>query len=515
MNGAYKMKKNIIKTFSLVVIITVVSKCLGLIREMVFANFYGTTFMADAFQVAIKIPTQLVDIVLSSAIVSTFIPIFNDLMQKEGKDKANTFAGNFINFIAVLSTLIAIVGIIFAPLFVKLIAGGLDNNTYALAVDLVRITFPMMIFTALAFSFVGLLQSYGEFNIPAAISGLSNLIVILFLIFFNDKLGVYGLSYCMVFAWLIQLLVQLPFAKKFGYKFNFFIDFKDENLKKVFVLALPILISTAVIPINMLIITRFASELDSGYISTLDYAYKIYLVIYGIFTYAVGNIIFPELSRNSSEEYEAEFKKLVTKGIQLIAFLLIPLTVGIVIYSKDIISILYERGEFTAESVINTGSALAFFALGIIGAGIVEIMNKSFYAKKDTKVPLFVGLFMIALNFVLCMLLSKTALSFKGLALSFALVSIVNGIVLLTILNHKYTKIINKNLLTYIGKILITTFCMSVLVYGLNYILQDYLAGTLIKNIIRLAIGGGVGVIFYFALAYVLKLNAFKEISND
>lgn len=315
----------------------------------------------------------------------------------------------------------------------------------------------------------------------------------------------------MVFAWLIQLLIQIPFAKKFGYKFNFFIDFKDPNLKRVFILALPIFISTAVIPINMFVITNFASKLGEGNIATLDYAYKIYLVIYGIFTYAIGNIIFPELSRNSGEGYEEQFNSLVTKGLRLISFLLIPMTVGMIIYSKDIISILYERGSFTAEATINTGSALAFFAIGIIGAGIVEIMNKSFYAKKNTKVPLFVGIVMIALNYVLCLALSNTALTFKGLALSFALVSIANGIVLLTILNFKYSKVITKDLLIYILKIGLATVCMGVLVYAIDFALQDYLVGTMIKNIIRLAIGGGVGVGFYFALAHLLKLNAFKE----
>ncbi|MBR6253292.1 MAG: murein biosynthesis integral membrane protein MurJ [Clostridia bacterium] len=416
-----------------------------------------------------------------------------------------------MNFIATISTLLTVICIVLAPFIIKLIAGGLEHNTYLLAIDLVRITFPMMIFTSLAFSFVGFLQSYGEFNIPAGISGLSNLIVIIFLLFFNEKLGVYGLSYCMVFAWLIQLLIQIPFAKKFGYKFNFFIDFKDPNLKRVFILALPIFISTAVIPINMFVITNFASKLGEGNIATLDYAYKIYLVIYGIFTYAIGNIIFPELSRNSGEGYEEQFNSLVTKGLRLISFLLIPMTVGMIIYSKDIISILYERGSFTAEATINTGSALAFFAIGIIGAGIVEIMNKSFYAKKNTKVPLFVGIVMIALNYVLCLALSNTALTFKGLALSFALVSIANGIVLLTILNFKYSKVITKDLLIYILKIGLATVCMGVLVYAIDFALQDYLVGTMIKNIIRLAIGGGVGVGFYFALAHLLKLNAFKE----
>ncbi len=435
--------------------------------------------------------------------------------KKTGKEKANRFAGNFINFVATISTFLTIVCSLIAPLIINLIAGGLEHDTYVLAIDLVRITLPMMIFTSLAFSFVGVLQSYGEFNIPAGISGLSNLIVILFLLFFDDKAGIYGLSYCMVFAWLIQLLIQLPFAKKFGYKFNFFIDFKDPNLKRVFILALPILVSTAVIPVNMLVITRFASKLGEGNIATLDYAYKIYLVIYGIFTYAVGNIIFPELSRKSGEGYEEEFKALVSKGIRIISFILIPMTIGINYYCKDIISILYERGKFTGDSVINTGSALGFFALGIIGAGIVEIMNKSFYAKKNTKVPLFVGIGMIVLNYILCRVLSSTDLSFRGLALSFAIVSIVNGIILLTVLNFKYTRVITKDLLIYILKIMLSSFCMGVVVFVIDVTSKDYLSGTLINNLIRLAIGGGAGMALYFALAYVMKLNAFKEISND
>lgn len=164
------MKKNIIKTFSTVFFITLMSKMLGLLRDIVFANFYGNGFEADAYFAALKIPTQIVDLVLSGAIVSTFVPVFNDIMQKEGKEKANSFANNFINVIALIATLISVIGILFAPQIVKLIAGGFDNVTYNLTVELIRITFPMVIFTAMAFSFVGFLQSYGEYNIPAMIS---------------------------------------------------------------------------------------------------------------------------------------------------------------------------------------------------------------------------------------------------------------------------------------------------------------------------------------------------------
>ena len=184
------MKKNIIKTFSSVFIITLIAKVLGLLRDIVFANFYGTGFEATAYFTAIKIPTQIVDLVLSSAIVSTFVPVFNEIMQKDGKDKANLFAGNFINVITLVATVISIVGIVFAPQIVNFLAGGFDIQTYNLTVELIRITFPMIIFTAMAFSFVGFLQSYGEFNIPAMISGISNLVVIAFLLLFNNKTGI-------------------------------------------------------------------------------------------------------------------------------------------------------------------------------------------------------------------------------------------------------------------------------------------------------------------------------------
>ena len=227
------MKKNILKTFSSVFIINLISKVLGLLRDIVFANFYGTGFEATAFFTALKIPTQIVDLVLSSAIVSTFVPVFNDIMQEEGKDKANHFAGNFINVVGLIATVISLIGIVFAPHIVNLLAGGFDAQTYALTVELIRITFPMIIFTALAFSFVGFLQSYGQFNVPAMISGVSNFVVIAFLLLFSNKTGIHGVAACMVVAWLLQLVIQLPFAKKHGYKVNLIIDFKDKNLKNL------------------------------------------------------------------------------------------------------------------------------------------------------------------------------------------------------------------------------------------------------------------------------------------
>ncbi len=504
------MKKNMVKTLSAVFVLTAISKVLGFLRDVIFANIYGLEAEATAYQAALKIPTQIVDIVLSSAIVSCFIPIFNDVSKKKGKEDANRFANNFINVVSIIATFIAIIGMLFAPQIVNLFT-DFSPSTYSLTVELVRITFPMIIFTAMAFSFVGFLQSYGEFNIPAGISGISNLVVILFLLIFSNTTGIHGVCYCVVLAWLLQVLVQLPFAKKFGYKFSLKTNFKDENLKRVLKLAIPILISTAVLPINNLVSMKFASGIGDKYYSALEYAYKLYVVIYGIFSYAIGNIIFPELSRAVSNNDNKSYNQTINKSLKLISFLLIPLTVGLIIFSEKIVSVSYERGAFTHESTLLTSGALIFYAIGIIGAGLVEIMNKAFYAKQNTKTPLFVGIFAIVLNFILCYLLSKTSLSYTGIALATALVAIANGVVL-SFLIHKENQVFTKELFKYFGKIVFSTIIMGIFVYSMIDI-ADYLfrnvEPSFIVNLIKLGVGTGGGVIVYFALTYFLKVNSF------
>ena len=515
------MKKSMLKTFSSIFIITVIAKVLGLLRDIVFAKFYGTGFEATAFVTALKIPTQIVDLVLSSAIVSTFVPVFNEIMKKDGEKKANEFANKFINMIALIATGISILGMIFAPQIINLLAGGLSGQTYQLTVELIRITFPMIIFTATAFSFVGFLQSYGEFNVPAMISGISNLVVIIFLFCFNQSTGIHGVAYCMVVAWLLQLLIQIPWAKKFGYPFKIKTKFKDKNLKKVFLLSVPILISTAVLPINNLISTRIASEISDSAIAILDYAYKLYIVISGVFTYAVGNIIFPELSRSATEKNQEEYCGLIQKAIRLLVFILIPLTFGLMLYRQDVISVMYERGEFTATSSLETSNALFYYIIGILGAGVVEVMNKAFYAKQDTKTPLYVGIAIIILNVILSIVLGNTSLTYCGLALATSITTLLNATILLVIANKKNASknkkaenIVSVDLLKYLMKILISAIGMIAVVWMWNNHLSTILNKNIIENLIRMITGAGLGIIFYLAVTTLLKVNLLKELTK-
>jgi len=336
------------------------------------------------------------------------------------------------------------------------------------------------------------------------------LVVIVFLLLFNQFTGIHGVAVCMVIAWFIQLIIQIPWAKKFGYPFKLKLDYKDPNLKKVFLLAVPILISTAVLPVNNLVSTRLASGMETGAVAALEYAYKLYIVISGVFTYAVGNIIFPELSRAASEKEEESFKDIIQKAIRLLTFILIPLTLGIMLYRQDMVSVMYERGEFDATSTAETAGALFYYTIGILGAGLVEVMNKSFYAKQDTKTPLYVGLGVIVTNLVLSIILGNTSMTFRGLALATSITSLLNALVLTVIANRKTKGIVSKDLVQYIGKITIAAVGMILVVLGINYGLEKVLAGSLLKNLIRMVLGAGIGVIFYIALTTLLKVNELK-----
>jgi len=509
------MQEKIVKTFSIVVLITIISKVLGLLRDIAFAYYFGTGYEATAYFTAIRIPTQLLDIGLSAAITATFIPVFNKVMFKSGKDIANSFANNFINIIAVVTTLISVLGIIFAEPIVELLAGGFDGKTFALTVDLIRITFPMIIFTAVAFSFVGFLQSHNEFKIPAMISAISNIAIIVYLIIFHEMFGIYGLSIFMLIAWSLQVIIQIPYAFKKGYRFKWKINFKDENIKNVFKLAIPIIISTSVIPINILVSTRIASGMGDEAVAILEYGYKLFLVAVGVFVYAIGNIIFPEFSRLSiDKEKKHEFIQLIKKGLRGMVFILIPFTIGFILYRTDLVSLLYEHGEFDSVSTMLTSNVLFYYAIGMLGFGFVEIMNKVFYAKQDTKTPVIVGVIMICINIVLCIVLSNI-LGLNGLALATSCTFLLHGLILLICANVQIKNILDMNSVKYVIKILLATGLMTMAVMLVNNMIGQILLSGVIDQIIRIISGTAIGVLVYFVILDIFEVEELKMLKKN
>lgn len=501
------MKKNIIKTFAFMFSAIFLAKVLGLVRNIVFANFYGTGFEATAFFTASRIPLQLLDMSLGAAISSTFIPIFNEFLQKKGKERAIEFANNFLNIVIVISLILTILGIVFAPQIVSLIAPDLDVATNELTIDLIKILFPILLLTAVAYVFVGFLQSLDEFNIPAIISVVANGILILYLLIFNDKLGIQGVAVAMLIGWGTQIIVQLPAVIKKGFKYKFIFDLKDEGIRKIVKLALPILISTWVQPINNIVNIRLASGLEEGQaVSAIEYSYNLYLIIVGVFSYTLSNIIFPELSKLTADKNESKIKDILNKSVKVSILFIIPMAIGIAMLSNEIIKVIYERGEFTEQSTILTGGALFYYSFGMIGYGIMELLNKAFYAMQDSKTPMKISAIAIILNVILSITLVKV-MGYLGLPLAASITSIIIGIIMLYIVNKKIKGIIDINTGKEFLKITISAIMMGIVVFLTKHINIE-------STIINLTISVVTGIIAYFTVMITTKSETITEYLN-
>ncbi len=496
------MKKGIIKTFTFMFSAIFLAKILGLVRNIIFASLYGTGIEATAFFTASRIPLQLLDMSLGAAISSTFIPIFNEFLQKKGKERALKFTNNFLSIIIVISVILTLIGIVFAPQIINIIAPNLDAKAYSLTLDLLKIMFPIMIFTAVAFVFVGFLQSLDEFRIPSIISVVANGIVIVYLLILNKKFGIKGAAIAMLIGWGMQIIVQLPSAWKKGYRPKFFIDLKDEGLKKMLILAVPILISTWVQPINNLVNIRFASGLENGQaVSAIEYSYNLYIIIVGVFSYTLSNIIFPELSKLTADNNKEKIRDMLKSSLSVSVLFIIPMSVGIGMLSEDVIRIIYERGEFTRESTMLTSSALIFYSIGMIGYGLMEVLNKAFYAMQDSKTPMITSAISIAINVGLSIILVRN-MGYVGLPLATSITSILTAALMLVFVSKKIKGIVDKETFFEFVKIIVASIVMALLII----ILKNVIVGeNILKMILRIGASVIGGVLIYFSIIILLK----------
>ncbi len=452
---------------------TMLAKVLGLVRDSMLAANFGTGLEADAFLSATKLPTTMFDMVVGGVISASFIPIFTSVNAKKDTKSAMEFANKFITLILMITLAIAIIGIVFARPLTNFIAPGYDGQKFELTVKLTSIMFPMIIFTGLAFSFVGILQSMGEYKIPSIISLVSNLAIILYFPLFCSKYGVVGLAVTMVIAWSLQALVQIPSLIKFKYKFKFDFKIKDENIISALKLAGPMLISTWVQPLCNLITARLASGTDGAYAS-LELANRLYIIVTGVFSFVVTNLIFPKLSKANVSNNKDEARGLVSNSLKALLIIILPIMAGIIILATPVTSIIYEHGKLNSNGVMVVSDALRFYSIGMVGLAANEVLSKTFFSMRDSKTPMVNAILSMVFN-VVCAYTLFDKMGTSGLALSVAMGSIFNAILNLFCLIRKDNKIFKIADLTEILKMIISALIMSVvvmIVYKLMYVPQ-------------------------------------------
>lgn len=487
---------------------TVLSKVLGLVREMMLAAAYGAgNSVAEAFSGALSVPSTFFDILFSAAILGCFIPVYNSF--KGNTEKSDEFACIFFNAISLLTGVLALLGILFAEPIINIVTPGLEDT--ALAVNIVRILFPMIIFTGMAYTLVGVMQSKGKFFLPALISSVSNAGVIVYFLFLNNFFGVYGLAVAYVAAWFIQFLTLAVPLVKGGFKFKVLLDFNNPELIAAIKMVPPIMIGSWLAPMTILVGKHFASYFNG--VATFNYANQTYIMIAGILVYSICNYVFPTLSRLADEGDEEKFNLTVRTGTSAAMFIIIPFMFAVVVLAGEGTAILYMRGEFSAQNTADTASALRIIAFAMPFYGAIEIFSRVFYSKKKTFFPMLASICGVAAMTAIC----TVGVRVFGAGLDFvagcaALGQLCAALVLCVSAALKVKGIFTRDFTFNLIKELVCGLVMCAVMMLVHKMLQTdpYSAG-IYKNIGVCALTFVCGAVMYIVFAAILRVRFEKR----
>ena len=496
---------NLAKSAFWLMVVTMLSKVLGFGREIILGYFYGTSAYSDVYIVAMNIPL----VVFSSigvALVTTFIPLYQEALTSKGEERALKFSNNVMSIVVILSIILGVLGFVFAEPLVKLFAVHYTGEKLALAVKFVRIMIGGVVFIGLSNLMTSYLQIKGDFTIPGMIGFPNNIIIITSIILSAVTGNIYILAIGTLIGMLSQFLFQVPFAIKKGYKFKPTIDFKDEYLKKMLWLVMPVLIGVAVNQINAMVDRSLASGLEDGVITALNNANRLNGFVMGMFIATLGAVIYPTLSKLSTENNKEKFAESVANSVNCVNLLVVPASVGAMILATPVVRILFERGAFNDRSTMLTATALVFYSVGMVGFGLRDILGKVFYSLKDTKTPMINGIIAVVLNIVLNIALVKV-MGHGGLALATSLSAIICIILLFISLKKKIGYYGQDKIKSTFIKTVVASLVMGVVTYFVYKFLFGILGLGFIQEAISLGVSIAIGGAIYLALIVVFKVE--------
>lgn len=482
-----------------IMLITLISKFFGFARDIALSYFYGASSVSDAYLISLTIPDVVSSFVITG-IATAFIPMYNQIKERDGSERVETFTNNLINSLTLISLVLYVISLLFTPQIVKLFASGFTDSTIEIAIRLTRISVISILFTGLIALSTGYLQNKDNFVMPALIGFPLNLIIIVS-IYISTKTSYYVLAVGLVIATASQLFIMLPSVYKEGFRYKLKVDFKDPDLLLMIKIAVPVIIGSSINQINVLINRTIASNVAVGGISALNYAYMITFFIHGLFVVSIISIIYPSISRMATVKNYEGMKHSIVEAIKAVSLIVVPASFGAIIFSKQIVDLLYGRGQFELDAIKMTSSALACFALGMIFVAIREILSRAFYAMQDTRTPMINASIGVVVNIALTPVFSYF-LGVGGLALATSVSAIVTVVLLAVNLRKKIGAFGIANLIRLFGKLIVASITMS-LVAWMNYQQLQLITPDTI------ALFGGIvsGVITYGLLLYFMRID--------
>ncbi len=494
---------------------TLLSRIFGFLRDVVIAGYFGAGLGSDAFFVAFRIPNLLRRLFAEGSLSIAFIPVFTEYLTNKGKDEAFKLAGSAILLLSIILTMLALVGILLSPLIVRIIAPGFAGSPekLSLTITLTRIMFPYIFFIGMVALCMGILNVLGHFAAPALAPVFLNLAMIggVFFISPHQSEPITGLAIGVIIGGVLQLLLQIPFIIRKGVFFWKKTRIYHAGLKKVGLLMLPTVFGAAVYQINILVGTLLASLLPEGSVSYLYYADRLVQFPLGIFAIATATAVLPSLSRQAAAEDFAGVRETFAHAMNLVFFITIPSMVGLIILREPIISLLFKRGAFDAETTRLTAVALLYYGMGLWAFSAVRIVVSTFYALQDTKTPVRMAVVSVIANIVLGVLLMGP-LGHGGLALSTSLASMLNLVLLIRALRVTLGSLELKSIKESVCKTLVSSVMMGAVVWAVSVYMIRSGDGTLSSLLFGLMGSIIIGFLFYGAFSFLIKNPELKKV---
>jgi putative peptidoglycan lipid II flippase len=506
------------------------SRVLGLAREMMFAALFGGSRWMDCFYLAYKVPNLLRDLFAEGALSQAFVTTFSKKVKSDGPEQAWVLANRMMTLAAVFMGLVSLVGIAVAPWIVELLTSlsksGETARAYnpaeiSLMVEMVRVMYPFIALVSLSALVMGMLNARDVFGMPALASCFFNIGSMAggaAIGYWMDPTwgprSLVGFSWGVVIGGVAQLVCQFPALRAVGYRFVADFKWNDSGVKQILKLMGPAVIAASVTQVNVVVNAMFAYGVGEGAVSWLSYAFRLMQLPIGVFGVAVATVTLPALSRAAISGVGDDFAPTLAKGLKLVMFLVFPATVGLVVLAEPIISLLYERGQFDEKDRMATAGALRAYGYGLLFYAGLKVLQPAFYAIEKRWLPMIaslIALFVnIGCNYVFVFIFKW---GHESLALTTSIVASLNFVFLYLAMMRYAGDIGTKGLAVSFLKIGVATVVMG----GMCLAADRYLFGGLgemallvkglwLCGVIALAAGA------YFAVAYLLRVDEIRDV---
>lgn len=497
--------RKIAQTTFLVTLVLLFSKVSGFLRDVALAYAYGTSMESDAYVLSQSV-ISLFSYLLYVAVGIAFIPIFTQLRLEENSDQGQAFVDSVYSVVGTIILAVCVLGFLGAEVLVDLLAPGFSPEAHRLGVQMTRIVLPGVFFLFISTIQSQQLRGNNRFLPAAFLAFPLNFILIFAFVFLTPIWGIQGAGVFYGIGTVAQVVLLYPFVRRLGYRFQYRFDTKNPGLRRMLLLTLPILMGNTIQSIDLLVNRILASGLPEGSMAALNYSNKLSIFLVGVVSLGAGNVCYTKLSELGARQEMEEFKGFLRTVVNLLNLVIVPASVGMMVLHVPLVRLIFEYGAFDSRSSAITSVTLWYYAIGLSGFVLRDIITKAFYSLNDSKTPMINGGIALAIGIVANLILVRF-MGVGGLALATSISGIVGTLLLLWSLRRKIGRIGLSSMLITFAKTLAASIAMG---FGVRFLFEGMFSAT--QNLfLSVSCAVAAGILIYGVLVFLLRV---KELNS-